>query len=388
MPCDGGANVADVRDVSLGPLSIAIDARELAGTPTGVGRYVAGVLSEWARTSFPHRVTLFLHAPPPDWIGDLPFVERVVLSPATVAGTWWEQVRLPTLLSQTRPDVLLAPAYTAPLRTPCPSVLIVHDVSFFAQPTGFHWREGLRRRLLTRASARRAGSVVTVSEFSASEVSRYLGIPRDALVLAPQGAPPWQGGPAADARAPMILAVGTLFNRRHIPELLRAVSSVRSTLPDAHLVLIGGNHTRPRVDLPALIRSTGLDGAVTWHTYVSDDELVRYYQSARVFAFLSDYEGFAMTPMEAAAHGVPSVLLDTEVAREVYGEAAVRIPLDPTGTVPIAPIAEALSTLLTDASAHAQLVDRARARLDTFTWSATATALRAALERTAARSAR
>ena len=46
------------------------------------------------------------------------------------------------------------------------------------------------------------------------------------------------------------------------------------------------------------------------------------YARASVFAFLSEYEGFGLTPLEALAAGVPPVVLDTPVAREVYGPAA------------------------------------------------------------------
>jgi glycosyltransferase involved in cell wall biosynthesis len=117
--------------------------------------------------------------------------------------------------------------------------------------------------------------------------------------------------------------------------------------------------------------------AFAWKPYVPDTELDELYGSARAFAFVSDYEGFAMTPMEAAAHGVPSVLLDTPVTREVYGDAALRVPLS------VAAIADALTTLLTDEDAHAAAVARGRARLEAFTWSRTAAVLRETLERAA-----
>ena len=363
-------------------MHVGIDARELAGSPTGVGRYLAGVLQEWSRRGFPHTVSLFLHRDPPEWVSALSFPCTIARAPAAVAGTWWEQTALPRLAASAGVDVLLSPAYTAPLRLRCPSVVIIHDVSFFAQPDGFQWREGLRRRWVTRASAVRAAAVVTVSDFAAQDIARYVGVPRAGIILAPQGAPPWQGGPPASERQPLILSVGTLFNRRHLPELLQSVARVRATVPDVQLAVIGGNQTTPRLDPVALARSLGLADAFTWRPYVSDAELDRLYALARVFAFLSDYEGFAMTPMEAAAHGVPSVMLDTPVAREVYGDAVLRV----AGDVPA--ITGALLELLTNENTHAALVASARARLGAFTWAHTASVLRETLERAAGPEAR
>jgi glycosyltransferase involved in cell wall biosynthesis len=177
-----------------------------------------------------------------------------------------------------------------------------------------------------------------------------------------------------------VLSVGTLFTRRHVPELIAAFAQVTTRVPDARLVLVGGNQTRPRIDPRQLAQAAGVGDRVTWHPYVSDADLDALYRSARAFALLSDYEGFAMTPMEAAAHGVPSVLLDTPVAREVYANAVTRVPLD------VPAIAAALTTLLSDDAAHARSVEAARARLRVFTWTHTAHVVRTALEAAGARS--
>ena len=61
---------------------------------------------------------------------------------------------------------------------------------------------------------------------------------------------------------------------------------------------------------------------ITFRSYVDDATLAALYRRASVFAFLSEYEGFGLTPLEALAHGVPPVVLDTPVARETYGPAA------------------------------------------------------------------
>src|SRR5205823_1445232 len=108
-------------------------------------------------------------------------------------------------------------------------------------------------------------------------------------------------------------------------------------------------------------RQRGIERQVEWRAYVSDEDLDRLYSAARVFLFLSDYEGFAMTPLEALAHGVPSILLDTPVAREVYGSAATLIS-SPSALSP------ALVRLLTDDDAHAASVAAGRTRLARYSW--------------------
>jgi glycosyltransferase involved in cell wall biosynthesis len=290
--------------------------------------------------------------------------------------TWWEQVRLPGIVRRAHPDVFFAPAYTAPIRINCPYVVLIHDVSFCAHPEWFGAREGLRRRWLTRHAAHHAAGVLTVSEFSASEMVRWLGIDRARIDLAPPGAPP----PVTDggsSRAPIVLYVGSLFNRRHVAELIAGFARAAAHVPAARLEIIGDNRTRPRED-PRLIASRhGIADRVVWREYVSDADLDRAYREARVFALLSDYEGFLITPFEAMAHGVAPVLLDTPVSREIQGGAAALVPLDP------AVIGDTLTRLLTDDDAHGELIAAGRAALTRFSWTATAATVRRALERAA-----
>jgi glycosyltransferase involved in cell wall biosynthesis len=143
------------------------------------------------------------------------------------------------------------------------------------------------------------------------------------------------------------------------------------------LRIVGDNRTSPPLDVRGLAESLGVGSSVEWQQYVDEATLDRSYAAARAFAFLSDYEGFAMTPMEAIAHGVPAVLADTPVAREVYGHGALLVPPNP------AAIAAALVTLLTDDAVHAAVLARGREQLTRYSWTATAAVIRAALEKAA-----
>jgi glycosyltransferase involved in cell wall biosynthesis len=359
-------------------LQIGVDGRELLGRPTGVGRYLAEVLDAWlADPTWPHRLTIVVPAPPDDDLrARFPRVAWHVAA-STSTGTRWEQLQLPAAIRRAGVDVFFAAGYTAPLRLGCPFVVAIYDVSFFAHPEWFGRREGVRRRWITRSAARRARRVITISEFSAAEIVRWIGIRRDAIVLAPPGAPPLAGDANAGAREPVVLFVGSLFNRRRIPDLIAAFAAAAHDVPNARLVLAGDNRTSPRIDPAAIASRLGVGDRVEWRAYVSDAELAALYERARVFAFLSDYEGFAMTPMEALARGVAPVLVDTPVAREVYDGAAALVPAER------AAIAAALRTLLTDDGARDRIVAAGRDRLAVFSWTKAAATIRAAIEEAA-----
>ena len=356
------------------PLHIAIDGRELFGKRTGVGRYLFEVLKEWK--SIPHRLSVIAPDEPTDLLRQLGGHFHWIVEAGAGTGTRWEQTRLARALRAAAPDVFLAPANTAPLRLPCPFVVVVHDVSYFAHPEWFGRREGWRRRWLTRSAARRAAGVVTVSEFSRQEIARYFQMPLEKIQVASPGAPPEQPGLDAD-RERVVLYVGSLFNRRRIEELMRGFAEAARTVPDARLVLVGDNRTSPVIDPDELARTLGIADRFTWHHYIDDADVSKLYATARVFAFLSDYEGFGIPPLEAIAHGVPVVLLDTAVTREIYGSGALLVQPDPSD------IGKALRRLLMDAESHASLLAAGRGRLHAFSWPRTARILLTALERAA-----
>jgi glycosyltransferase involved in cell wall biosynthesis len=353
-------------------MKIGIDARELMGRPTGVGRYLSELLRVWSApesgVAGRHDVVLYGPAPLTEAsqaaFAPLRAVQRVV---AGGGGTAWEQVSLRRAVAADHLDVYFAPAYTAPFGTGCPRVVTIHDLSFYAHPEWFSWREGLRRRVLTRATARRAAVVVTDSLFSAAEIDAHLGVPASRVRVIPLGvAPPAPVGVVSTpdaSREPLILYVGSIFNRRRLPDLMRAFAGLRESHADARLLIIGENRTFPRQDLDRIAAGCGITDRVAIRRYVPDDELAQAYRTASVFAFLSEYEGFGLTPLEAMACGIPAVVLETPVAREICQDGAVYVsPGDIAGTT------AALGDLLTNAARRAAQLLAARRVVAQYSW--------------------
>ena len=122
--------------------------------------------------------------------------------------------------------------------------------------------------------------------------------------------------------------MGSIFNRRRLPTALTAFAEATAARPDARFVIAGADRSYPPISFETLTRSAGISSRVEFLSYVTEAELDSLYARASVFVFLSEYEGFGLTPLEALSAGVPIVVLDTAVAREVYGEAAWYVDRD------------------------------------------------------------
>lgn len=361
-------------------MRIGIDARELVGHATGVGRYLAGLLAEWSSSDQAAGCEFVLYAPEPVALRLHPrrFTTRIVPGQA---GTWWEQVKLPTVVAADALNAFFAPAYTAPLRLRIPIVVAIHDISFVAHPEWFRFREGLRRRWLTARGARRADTVVTISAFTRDELVQRLALPPERIVVAPPGVdrPPAAGSDGSGG----VLYVGSVFNRRHVPDLIRSFTPLARAHGGLTLDIVGDNRTYPHQDLLGLIAAEGTQGRARWRSYVPEETLRSLYASARVFAFLSEYEGLGLTPLEALSWGVPVVLLDTPIARESCGEAAIYVK---RGDLP--GLTTALRAVLFDEATRQRLLAQAPGVLARYDWRVAARDTLAVIQSAAVRGSR
>jgi glycosyltransferase involved in cell wall biosynthesis len=361
-------------------LVVGIDGRELQGRPTGTGRYLRNLLRRW-REAGDTLVVYFNGPPPADPVLDHDAVESRSVGDGRARGLVWLERMLPPVARADRPDVFFSPAYVCPLSLRSPRVTMVHDLSFFSQPQDFSFQDGLRRRLLVSLSLRVSRTVLTNSDFSRREIARRFPSIAERVTHAPLGpdddlpVPP----PREEARrrlglsGPFVITVGSVLNRRCLPELLRAIARLARRHPGLILDVVGDNRTHPRLDLPALVASLGLTERVRLSGFVDEAGLADRYAAADASVFLSEYEGFGLPALEAASRGVPLVVSRYPALGEIYEDAALLVdPRDESA------VALALDRVLGDPATRQRLVSAGRGLAARYSWERTTKLTRAA----------
>ena len=361
--------------VAPGTVRILIDYRPALRHRTGVGLWVARLVEALAERQGADalEITVFssswkdrlVTALPPGVTG----VDRRV--PVGLLNYLWHRRGWPAIesLALRTFDVVHSPS---PLLIPsrrAARLITIHDVDFLRHPE--RGAREVRRDypVLARAHAHRADAVVVPSAHTGDEVARRLELPRDRIVVCPNGAPDWP----ARSRPPAtghLLFVGTLAPRKNVDRLLAAYSLLRERRPDAPPLVLAGHSTPESRHTLARLTSPPLAGHVRHEGYVDDRRLRVLYEQAVLVVLPSLDEGFGIPALEAMTVGVPVVAAARGALPEVVGDAGLLVdPLDVTA------LADALERVLRDDQLRDRLSAAGGARARRFSWRASADAL-------------
>jgi glycosyltransferase involved in cell wall biosynthesis len=215
-----------------------------------------------------------------------------------------------------------------------------------------------------------------VSQFTAGEVQRRLGVAADRIAVCSPGAPDWP--PRAELpRDGYVLFFGTLEPRKNVGGLLDAYERLVANreLSDIPELLLAGKATAESQPWLDRIARPPLAGRVRHIGYVEPAARRRLYEGARLLVQPSFEEGFGIPVLEAMSLGVPVVAANRGALPEVLGDAGPLVdPDDPEA------LAAAIAQML-DRSAAAAAVARGVARAREFSWTRTAQRVYAAYER-------
>ncbi len=345
----------------LGVPPIFVNGRFLTQPMTGVQR-VAHEVTEALRTRYGSRLSVL--GPARGAVPDAARATRVGRN----AGQFWEQIDLPR---HARSGILLNLGNTAPLAHRRQLVMI-HDAGIFSTPEAYSRKFRAWYRFLQGVLGRNGTGIVTVSEFSKSELVRNLNLePANVHVVRP--GTDHMARLAADKEIltryglrqdGFVLVVGTLAVHKNLAALnVLAEALAARSMPFAITGTAGGaafSAKGPaRLPTPALYLGR-----------VTDEQLKALYENAACFIMPSLYEGFGLPAVEAMMCGCPVIAADIPALRETCGNAALfcnpRAPED---------IAQVTLALLDNAPLRAQMRELASRHSSGMTWQRSADTL-------------
>jgi glycosyltransferase involved in cell wall biosynthesis len=303
-------------------MRVLVDAMGAPANSGGMNLYARELIRAWAE-AFPEDEITVIGG---EWVTDFFSTNQNVVTIArrgrgVISRAWVQIVGSGVVAHRRKSDALLSLSpIVSPLFPRSRRAAVVHDWRHLRRPDEF--RRGQRLyRLLWRWSIRGAGTTIVISKKTAAETSHYAR-PRRMVVVENGGDHPRHWEPVMGrSEPPLVLTYGHFVNKRPEP-VLEAIGLLRATGVDVRVCVLGAKG-RYRDDLRALAKEYGVDDAVEFPGYVSEEEYQRLLQRAAVLVLNSSDEGFGLPVSEARYFGIPAVVSADSGLAVIHGDSVL-----------------------------------------------------------------
>ena len=228
---------------------------------------------------------------------------------------------------------------------------------------------------------KRAGMIVSISEFSRLEALQHTSIPAHRIANISSAVDRQFAPIEIDAKSkqalllkfgihkPFLMFTGSFDTRKNHSRLVTAFAKIPTALRQQYqLVIIGKGEDRQIARLRAAGQSQGLyDNELVFVGHVSDADLVSLYNLCALFVFPSLREGFGLPVLEAMSCGVPTIGSNRTSIPEVIDRAdALFDPED------VNDITAKMVAVISDAALRTELKRHGLERAKNFSWELTA----------------
>ncbi|ADU37070.1 glycosyltransferase [Variovorax paradoxus] len=203
------------------------------------------------------------------------------------------------------------------------SIVVVHDLQYKSHPQYFTPAKRLWLDWNLRRLARSAADVVFISRSSQEDFERHFArCARPAVIFNPVDAGP--GGRSRENAADgartqgdrYLIAAYHYYPHKNFGGILKLFERMKREGLVDHLDITGNGAAE--IERMIAAQAPALRGSVRHRGLVPRDELFRLYRGAAAFISLSTSEGFNLSAAEAATLGVPLLLSDIPVHRELF----------------------------------------------------------------------
>jgi glycosyltransferase involved in cell wall biosynthesis len=403
-------------------LNVVIDAQiSLSGSAGGVEQFIAGLVHALGKLDGTERYTVVGPCEQPDWLRPLLGPnQRIVSAPRPperlrMIKRILGPLRLPLRAvmgrvrqaARARREVWTVPEssgffeslggevvhfpHQSFVRSRLPTIYNPHDLQHRHLPGFFSRGEVARREKLYQAGCHHAQVVATASRWSAEDVERSYGVPRDRIVIVPSGASTELYEAATQPtltevmkryRLPEVFALypaQTWPHKNHLG-LIRALAFLREAHGIALNVVCTGSKNRFFRTVVKETHERGVAKQLFFPGYIPGRDLRALYHLAQFLVFPSFFEGGGLPVVEALAEGLPVACSTATSLPEIVRDAALLFdPASPEA------MAEVLWRMTTDVALLEVLRRRGYEQAARFSWERMGRTFRALYRRVAGR---
>ncbi len=294
---------------------------------------------------------------------------------------FWTQFRLSYEMFRNRPNVLFSPHNLLPWIHPHSpkkseySVTTIHDVGALLHQDLYSLDDFRRQSVGLSLAKVHAEKIFVPTKATEKDLIKYADFSEDKIVVTPLGVDIARYHPGLNLenikqkynlKRPYLLYVGRIDAKKNLPVLLEAFEDNQEVNKDFDLVLAGSRNFKFKdEEFEIAYKKLGKKGRLLG--YVPEEDLPALYCGANAFVFPSMYEGFGLPVIQALACGVPSLVSEISVLREVTHGNALFAP--PTS---LENWSSALSKIVYDNNFRETLKQRGPCIAEQYSWEACA----------------
>lgn len=362
-------------------MNIAVNTRFLLkGQLEGCGHFIKEILWRIAKNHPEHRFYfLFDRSFDPEFVF-APNVHPLVVSPPArlpVLWKYWYDIKVPMVLGKIKADIFISPDGYCSLTTRKPQLMVVHDLGFIHQPQAYKKSHVSYLKRNTPKFLKKAKRVVTVSQFSKTDIIHHYKIDEQKIDVVYNGVRSVFHPLSFDERTAIkekytegheyFIYLGAIQPRKNLINLLKAFSIFKKRLQSNMKLVLAGRMEWKNEEFYQLLKTYKYRNDVLLTGYLPDEEISSLLSSAYALVYPSLFEGFGVPVAEALRSQIPVLTSVQSSMEEVAGEAALYF--DPNDH---SDIADKMMLVYKDENLRKDLIEKGKDTAPKYNWDSSA----------------
>jgi len=365
-------------------MRIGIDARLYS--ESGIGRYIRNLVSNLSEIDGENEYFVFLNSKN----FDAEFAKNFTKVKTDIS--WYslkEQLQFPKILGKYNLDLMHFPHFNVPIFYRGKFIVTIHDLIH----QKFAMKRATTRNLLLyklkqygykkvfSSAIKKSQKIITVSDYVKDQLKDEWRVEDKKIIVTKEGVEEnliklgkeiseKEAKKVLDKfniRQPFLFYIGNAHPHKNVEGLIKAFLELRKKYQYLQLVLSGNDHY-----FWQKVRKDFQNKDIIYTGFISDEELVSLYKTAKVFVLPSFEEGFGIPILESFALGCPVVASDIGALKEVGGDGAIYFnpfpPRHPERSEGSSDLAEKIEKVLNDQKLSKQLIEKGEKKYKQFSW--------------------